>query len=102
MKFYQNFRVCFYVLFFIPTIFTFSQEPETLPDKISNLEQKINNVNNLLNKLIKENNKKTALPIGTVIFYSGNTKDISSEWLLCNGTQVSQKQYPKLFAVLKK
>jgi len=42
------------------------------------------------------------LPIGTILYYAApNTTNLPSDWKVCDGTYLSQTEYPELFALLQ-
>ncbi|HEY0319607.1 MAG TPA: phage tail protein [Pyrinomonadaceae bacterium] len=42
----------------------------------------------------------SAVPVGTVISYVGNANSFPSGWMVCNGANFNQAQYPELYAAL--
>jgi len=44
--------------------------------------------------------EQQVVPVGTVVAYAGDPKDIPAGWLLCNGSEVERTRYPALAKVL--
>lgn len=42
----------------------------------------------------------SAVPVGSVISYAGNANSFPLGWMVCNGANFNQAQYPELYAAL--
>jgi len=42
---------------------------------------------------------KSSVPIGTVVMWSGNSSNVPTGWLLCDGTAISRTTYSDLYAI---
>lgn len=69
-----------------------------LQSKIDSLASIVTTLTNALQQSL--DNRGSAVPVGTIQAFGGDTLSIPNGWLLCDGDQVSRSQYATLFEVI--